>query len=84
MELPVHKIAAKGDDVMPLRTLPEQAFRRRARMVAVVFCAVCLGLAARLFYLQLRTIRWYTVSRTNRSVCRRSRPYRAIGASLSV
>ena len=45
---------------MPLRTLPEQAFRRRARMVAVVFCAVCLGLAARLFYLQLRTSRWYT------------------------
>ena len=44
---------------MPLRTLPEQAFRRRARMVAVVFCAVCLGLAARLFYLQLRTSRWY-------------------------
>lgn len=45
---------------MPLRTLPEQAFRRRARMVAVVFCAVCLGLAARLFYLQLHTSRWYT------------------------
>ena len=45
---------------MPLRTLPEQAFRRRARMVAVAFCAVCLGLAARLFYLQLRTSRWYT------------------------
>ena len=45
---------------MPLRTLPEQAFRRRARMVAVVFCVVCLGLAARLFYLQLRTSRWYT------------------------
>ena len=45
---------------MPLRTLPEQAFRRRARMVAVLFCAVCLGLAARLFYLQLRTSRWYT------------------------
>ena len=45
---------------MPLRILPEQAFRRRARMVAVVFCAVCLGLAARLFYLQLHASRWYT------------------------
>ena len=31
-----------------LRTLPEHAFRRRARVVAAVFCAVCLGLAVRL------------------------------------
>ena len=37
-----------------LRTLPERAFRRRARLVAVVFCAVCAGLALRLFFLQLR------------------------------
>ncbi len=37
-----------------LRTLPEHAFRRRARVVAAVFCAVCLGLAVRLFSLQLR------------------------------
>ena len=36
-----------------LRTLPERAFRRRARLVAVVFCAVCAGLAVRLFFLQL-------------------------------
>ena len=27
------------------RTLPERAFRRRARMIAVLFCAVCFGLA---------------------------------------
>ena len=26
-----------------LRTLPERGFRRRARAVAVLFCAVCLG-----------------------------------------
>ena len=37
-----------------LRTLPERAFRRRARLVAVVFCAVCAGLALRLFFLQLQ------------------------------
>ena len=36
-----------------LRTLPERAFRRRARLVAVVFCALCAGLAVRLFFLQL-------------------------------
>ena len=36
-----------------LRTLPERAFRRRARLVAVVFCAICAGLALRLFFLQL-------------------------------
>ena len=43
-----------------LRTLPEHAFRRRARVVAAVFCAVCLGLAVRLFSLQLRSGGWYT------------------------
>ena len=36
-----------------LRTLPERAFRRRARLVAMVFCALCAGLAVRLFFLQL-------------------------------
>ena len=36
-----------------LRTLPERAFRQRARLVAVVFCALCAGLAVRLFFLQL-------------------------------
>ena len=44
----------------PLRTLPERAFRVRARVAAAVFCAVCLGLCARLFYLQLVTGAWYT------------------------
>ena len=38
-------------------------------MVAVVFCAVCLGLAARLFYLQLRTSRWYTDRARRRKAC---------------
>ena len=33
-----------------LRALPERGFRRRARAVAVLFCAVCLGLAVRLFF----------------------------------
>ena len=42
-----------------LRTLPEQAFRRRARLVSVIFCGLCLGLAVRLFWLQLRTDGWY-------------------------
>ena len=37
-----------------LRTLPERAFRRRARLVAVVFCTLCAGLALRLFFLQLQ------------------------------
>ena len=31
-----------------LRTLPERAFRARARLVAGVFCLVCCGLAVRL------------------------------------
>ena len=42
-----------------LRTLPERAFRQRARLVAVVFCAVCMGLAVRLFFLQLHSDGWY-------------------------
>ena len=38
----------------PLRTLPERAFRARARLVAALMCCVCFaGLAARLTYLQL-------------------------------
>ena len=41
------------------RTLPERAFRRRARMIAVLFCAVCFGLAVRLFFLQLHSDGWY-------------------------
>ena len=45
----------------PLRTLPERAFRARARLVAVLMCCVCFaGLAARLAYLQLCTGGWYT------------------------
>ena len=45
----------------PLRTLPERAFRARARLVAVLLCGVCFaGLAARLFYLQLLAGGWYT------------------------
>ena len=45
----------------PLRTLPERAFRARARLVAVLLCGVCFaGLAARLFYLQLLAGDWYT------------------------
>ena len=43
-----------------LRTLPQRAFRRRARLVAVLLCAVCFGLTARLFYLQLKAGSWYT------------------------
>ena len=40
----------------PLRTLPERAFRARARLVAALLCCVCFaGLAARLAYLQLFT-----------------------------
>ena len=42
-----------------LRTLPERTFRQRARLVAVVFCAVCMGLAVRLFFLQLHSDGWY-------------------------
>ena len=45
----------------PLRTLPERAFRARARLVATLLCCVCFaGLAARLAYLQLFTGSWYT------------------------
>ena len=45
----------------PLRTLPERAFRTRARLVAVLLCGVCFaGLAARLFCLQLPSGGWYT------------------------
>ena len=36
-----------------LRTLPERAFRARARLVAGVFCLVCCGLAVRLLFLQV-------------------------------
>ena len=44
-----------------LRTLPERAFRFRARLVAVLLCSVCFaGLAARLAYLQFCTGGWYT------------------------
>ncbi len=42
-----------------LRTLPERTFRQRARIVASLFCALCLGLAARLFFLQLGPDRRY-------------------------
>ena len=45
----------------PLRTLPERAFRARARLVAALMCCVCFaGLAARLAYLQLFSGDWYT------------------------
>ena len=45
----------------PLRTLPERAFRARARLVAVLMCCICFaGLAARLLYLQLFSGGWYT------------------------
>ena len=45
----------------PLRTLPERAFRARARLVATLMCCVCFaGLAARLAYLQLFAGGWYT------------------------
>ena len=42
-----------------LRTLPEHAFRRRAGLAAALFCAVCFGLAVRLFFLQVHTDGWY-------------------------
>ena len=45
----------------PLRTLPERAFRARARLVAALMCCVCFaGLAVRLAYLQLFVGGWYT------------------------
>ena len=44
-----------------LRTLPERAFRLRARLIAVGLCAICFaGLIGRLFWLQLCTGGWYT------------------------
>ena len=43
-----------------LRTLPERAFRARARLVAGVFCLVCCGLAMRLLFLQVLGGGWYT------------------------
>ena len=43
-----------------LRTLPERAFRARARLVAGVFCLVCCGLAVRLLFLQVLGGGWYT------------------------
>lgn len=44
-----------------LHTLPERAFRARARFVAAVLCIVCFGgLVARLIWLQLLTGSWYT------------------------
>ena len=45
----------------PLRTLPEQAFRARARLVALLLCGICFaGLIARLYRLQLAAGDWYT------------------------
>ena len=45
----------------PLRTLPEQAFRARARLVALLLCGICFaGLIARLYWLQLAAGDWYT------------------------
>ena len=45
----------------PLRTLPEQAFRARARLVALLLCCICFaGLIARLYWLQLAAGDWYT------------------------
>ena len=44
-----------------IRPVPERALRTRARLVAGLFCAVCfLGLAVRLFYLQLVGSDWYS------------------------
>ena len=42
-----------SNDSDTLRTLPEQAFRARAGLVAGVFCLICLGLAVRLLFLQV-------------------------------
>ena len=45
----------------PLRTLPEQAFRARARLVALLLCGICFaGLIAWLYWLQLAAGDWYT------------------------
>lgn len=44
-----------------LHTLPEHAFRVRARFVAAVLCIVCFGgLVSRLVWLQLLAGSWYT------------------------
>ena len=44
-----------------LRTLPERAFRLRARLTALFLCFICFaGLIGRLFWLQLSTGDWYT------------------------
>ena len=51
---------SKPEPPSGLRTLPEQAFRARARLVAAMLCIVCFtGLAARLAYLQLFAGSWY-------------------------
>ena len=51
---------SKPEPTSGLRTLPEQAFRARARLVAAMLCVVCFaGLAARLAYLQLFAGNWY-------------------------
>ncbi len=42
-----------------LRTLPERAIPSPGTAVAVGLCAVCLGLAVRLFFLQVRTDGFY-------------------------
>ena len=45
----------------PLRTLPEQAFRARTRLVVLLLCGICFaGLIARLYWLQLAAGDWYT------------------------
>ena len=48
-----------SNDSDTLRTLPEQAFRARAGLVAGVFCLICLGLAVRLLFLQVVGGGWY-------------------------
>ena len=63
-----------------LRTLPERGFRRRARAVAVLFCAVCLGLAVRLFFLQVRTDGFYA----DRAQGQQLRPQIAVQGGLSI
>ena len=50
-----------SNDSDTLRTLPEQAFRARARLVALLLCSICFaGLIARLYWLQLAAGDWYT------------------------
>ena len=55
-----------------LRTLPERAFRARARLVAGVFCLVCCGLAVRLLFLQVLGGGWYTETTTMMKVLRKA------------